>query len=300
MNQQVKSIIKQIIPPKVIYKLRAALAQPKLTKARKTFEQAEGEPGWLGAGMLEKFQQRYSFPPEYGYDPQSLERRGKERAREILRLVKNKNINTFFELGCWDGMVSCILHRHGKIATAVDNRSEGFDERAIREGVKLLKMDAAHLEFKDESFDFVFSYDSFEHFTHPDLVLQEAIRVAKKGGFIYLVFGPLYMSPKGLHAYRSVTVPYCQFLFQKEVLRNFTQVKGLEPIDFDQLNGWSLDDYRELWNRYSHILKKVKYYEQIDPSGLDLIMEYPSCFKSKTPSFDNLIVSSIEVLFEKI
>ena len=108
------------------------------------------------------------------------------------------------------------------------------------------------------------------------------------------------MSPKGLHSYRSVTVPYCQFLFQKEVLRNFTQVKGLEPIDFDQLNSWSLDDYRELWNRYSHILKKVKYYEQIDASGLDLIMEYPSCFKSKTPSFDNLIVSSIEVLFVKI
>jgi ubiquinone/menaquinone biosynthesis C-methylase UbiE len=269
-------------------------------KARRIFEQAEVKPDWLGAEMLETLQRKNPFPPEYGYDPQSLERRGKERVREILRLINNKNLTNFLELGCWDGMVSCILHRHGKITTAIDNRSEGFDERAIREGVKLLKMDAAHLEFKDESFDFVFSYDSFEHFTQPDLVLQEVIRVAKKGGYIYLVFGPLYMSPKGLHAYRSVTVPYCQFLFRKEVLRNFTHMKGLEPIDFDQLNGWSLDNYRELWNRFSHSLKKVKYYEQIDPSGLDLIMKYPSCFKNKTPGFDNLIVSSIEVLFEKI
>jgi len=300
MSQQFKSIIKRIIPPRVVYQLRAALAQPKLTKARRIFEQASAEPAWLGTEILDNFQQRYPFPQEYGYDPQSLERRGKERAREILRLVKNKNLSTFLELGCWDGMVSCILHRHGKITTAIDNRSEGFDERAIREGVKLLEMDAAHLEFKDESFDFVFSYDSFEHFTQPDSVLQEAIRVAKKGGYIYLVFGPLYMSPKGLHAYRSVTVPYCQFLFPKEVLKDFTHAKGLDPIDFDQLNDWSLDNYSNLWSRYSHILKKVKYSEQIDPSGLDLIMKYPSCFKSKTPSFDNLIVSNIEVLFEKI
>ena len=36
-------------------------------------------------------------------------------------------------------------------------------------------MDAAKLQFKDESFDFVFSYDTFEHFAKPELVLQEAM-----------------------------------------------------------------------------------------------------------------------------
>ena len=74
-------------------------------------------------------------------------------------------------------------------------------------------MDAANMQFEDETFDFVFSYDAFEHFASPENVLLEAIRVVRKRGYIYLEFGPLYYSPYGEHAYRSITVPYCQFLF---------------------------------------------------------------------------------------
>ena len=36
-------------------------------------------------------------------------------------------------------------------------------------------MDASNLKFEDESFDFVFSYDSFEHFENAEQVLNEAI-----------------------------------------------------------------------------------------------------------------------------
>lgn len=295
MNQRIKSIIKKIVPEFIFYKLSTI-------KAKKIFERASETPIWLGRDILESLQQKYHFPPAYGYDPQSLEQRGKERAGEILSLIRKQKekINTFLELGCWDGMVSCVLLRHGKITTAIDNRSEGFDERAVREGVTLLQMDAAHLQFEDESFDFVFSYDAFEHFAEPERVLQEAIRVVKTGGYIHLVFEPLYMSPMGLHAYRSITVPYCQFLFPKEMLQDFANVRGLGQIPFDQLNEWSLEDYRKLWNRYSHRLKGIKYYEIPDVSHLDLIMSYPSCFKSKTKCFDNLIISSVEVLFKKI
>jgi len=299
---QFRSLVKRFVPKNAVYELQTFFGLHKLLRARKIFDASAKEPAWLGPEMLDSLQQKYPFPPNYGYDQESLGQRGKDRAGAILRLINpNKNeINTFLELGCWDGMVSCILRRKGKTATAIDNRSEGFDARAVREGVRFMNMDAACLEFGDESFDFVFSFDAFEHFARPATVLQEASRVTKKGGFIYLLFGPLYMSPKGLHAYRSVTIPYCQFLFQKEMLKEFTQVNGLQPIDFDQLNGWSLEEFHQLWNRCPHTLKRIKYYERLDLSGLDLVMKYPSCFKSKTENFDNLVVSSIAVLFEKI
>lgn len=71
-------------------------------------------------------------------------------------------------------MVCCILQRMGKKTTALDKESRFFDKRALCEDVKFLKMDAAHLQFEDESFDFVFSYDSFEHFANPGAALQEA------------------------------------------------------------------------------------------------------------------------------
>lgn len=302
MNQKIKLIIKKIVPKTVRYNLFSILFKPKIIGAKKTFERAPETPTWLKWDKLESLQQKYPFPPEYGYDSQTLERRGKKRAREILDLIpaKKEETNIFLELGCWDGMVSYALHRMGKKTTAIDRRSKGFDKRVLCESVTLLQMDATHLQFEDKSFDFVFSYDSFEHFANPDAVLQEAIRVVKTGGYIYLNFGPLYMSPIGLHAYRSITIPYCQFLFPKELLKDFTKVKGLNPIDFDQINGWSLENYHKLWNHYSHRLKKIKYFEKINPFNLDLVIKYPSCFKSKTKCFDNLIVSSIEVLFKKI
>ena len=130
-------------------------------------------------------------------------------------------------------------------------------------------------------------------------MIREAIRVVKRGGYIYLFFGPLYMSPFGLHAFESITVPYCQFLFPKDLLEDFVNGKGLKKIDFDQVNRWSLEDYRKLWSQYSHRLQRIRYYEVPSPFELDLIVKYPSCFKSKTKSFDNLVVWAIEVLFRK-
>lgn len=108
------------------------------------------------------------------------------------------------------------------------------------------------------------------------------------------------MSPMGLHGYRSVTVPYCQFLFPEEMIHDFIYEKGLKQINYDHVNKWSLKDYRKLWDKYSGRLEKVRYHEGLNVSHLDLIMKYPSCFRSKTKFFDNLVASSISVLFKKI
>jgi len=299
VNQKAKSVIRSCVPKPALRALRRAHAKVVSVGARRTFEGAPEEPVWLERSTLETLQKEYPEPPAYGYDPHSLERRGRQRAREVLRLIgaRASRITKFLELGCLDGMVSCLLQRMGKEATAVDVECERFDERAMREGVRLLEMDAAHLQLEDESFDLVFSYNCFEHFADPESVLQEAIRVARKGGYVYLNFGPLYMSPMGLHAYRTITVPYCQHLFPKEVLQEFADSIG--GIDYSSINGWSVEDFRSLWHRYSHRLTKTVYYEQPNVSHLDLIAKYPSCFKSKTKNFDNLIVADIEVLFEK-
>lgn len=300
LDPGLKSIIKKAIPKSVLYSSWGVFSRWKTRKARKVFERAPEAPAWLGLDLLELLQKQYPFPGEYGYDPEALERRGEKWSNEILDLVRPHRDGAFLELGCWDGMVSCCLQRRGFRATAIDNRSEGFDERAKREGVRLLQMDAARLALDDESFDCVFSYDAFEHFADPGLVLQEAVRVAKRGGYIYLVFGPLYMSSMGLHAYRSITVPYCQFLFTRELLEDFVHAKGLMPIDFGQVNGYTLEEFRQILNRYSSVLRRIRYYEIPEVRHIDLIKKFPSCFKSKTTCFDNLIVSSIEVLFKKI
>lgn len=282
---------------KIIYKIYIRI---KLIKVKLFFKFAKAEPAWLRFEMIEFYQQKYSPLPQYGYDPQTLANRGKERAINILNLIPSKIVNTFLELGCWDGMVSYFLQRMGKSTVATDISSKGFDERSLREGVNIIQMDAHQLNFKNETFDVIFSYDTFEHFENPEKVLQEAIRVVKIGGYIFLDIGPLYLSPFGAHIYRQITIPYCHVLFQGNLLQLFAEANELGILDFHLVNGYSVEYFRKLWIRYSARLKKIKYVERSNLSYLDLIGKHASCFKNKTRIFDNLIISKIYVLFQKI
>jgi len=266
-----------------------------------TLMKASDSPAWLGWDELVALQDEYPHEPGHGYDPRAREKRGEERAQELMGLTQrlSGNMDRLLELGCGDGMASCAMQQRGKAATAIDRCAARFDDRAVRAGVELAEMDAAHLLFEDNTFDCVVSFDAFEHFEEPERVLLEAARVVKKGGYIYIAFGPLYMSPRGLHAWRSINVPYCQLLFPEELLKRYTEENGLEPIDFAQVNRWTLEDYRKLWGCHSRTLKRIVYRENSDPSCLDLVARYPSCFRSKTHRLDNLTVASIGALFKK-
>lgn len=300
---RVRSLIKRILPQSVTGSLRISLLNlpHRLEKrsVQRIFESAEKVPPYLEPGVLERLQRQYPPLPEYRYDAPSVELRGKERAAQILRLPGARQAESFLELGCWDGMVSLELHRKGKNTTAIDITDAGFDGRAAGEGVMLRKMDAAVMEFADESFDFVFSYAAFEHLASPEGALREAIRVVRVNGYIYLDFGPLYYSPFGQHAYRSITVPYCQFLFEKHVINEFAAQNGRDLIDFKHVNEWSLEMWRNLWKSTSHLLRTVNYREDVDLLHLRLIREYPSCFKSKSDCIENFFVENIRVLFQK-
>jgi ubiquinone/menaquinone biosynthesis C-methylase UbiE len=299
----VRTLAKRLTPRFIIRGIRDAQSsfqRIKLPRTRTIFENAGTYPAYLVSEDLELLQRKYPPLPEYGYDPSSTERRGFRRAGEILGLPAARSAKTYLELGCWDGMVSCFLQRHGKRATAIDIRSDGFDDRARREGVRFLEMNAENLQFPDESFDCVFSYDTFEHFPQPGLVLANALRVLRPGGRLFLNFGPLYLSPFGQHAYRTITVPYCQLLFARSTLNDFAVSNGLNVIEFNHVNGWRLAEYRKLWESQSSSLKTEQYVESLNLAHLDLIRSYPACFRSKTDRFKDLIVETVTAVFEKV
>lgn len=295
----VKGLVKKILPPKIIRRIFRLRQISEATWTRLIFRATNPSDELLQFDSLAELQKQYSFPPEYGYDSGVLDERGRERAVQLLSLIPSA-ITSSLELGCWDGMVSCHLAGKGLKATGIDARDEGFDKRAIEGGAKLLKMDAAGLDFEDDSFDLVFSYDAFEHFSNPSNVFDEVYRVVKAGGYIYLDFGPLYNSPMGLHAYRQITVPYCQVLFSNETLSQFLSRENMTPLDFNHCNGWSLAQFREIWAKYQGRLQKVKFTEKRDYYHLDLIRKYPGIFRKRNGDFEEFITSSVRVLFKKI
>ncbi|NOY68271.1 MAG: class I SAM-dependent methyltransferase [Deltaproteobacteria bacterium] len=300
MKNSVRESIKRFVPKELRYRLKNIYRNLKTFKARKAFDAAVESPEWLDSEMLEYLQDKYSYPPASSYTLQDRKKAADERVAAIFNTIGSEapKINRFLDLGCSEGLVCAALERCGKFAVGIDLTAL-FVEGPDRNAAFFSRMDASRLAFTDGSFDFIFSFASFEHFNDPRAVIEECIRIVRPGGYIYLHFGPLYLSHYGLHAYRSITIPYCQCLFDKEALIIFCEKKGLKPPAFDSLNQWTLENFRSLWKAYPSKLRRVRYYEYINTDHVDLITSYPYCFKSKTQYFHNLIVPEIEVLFQK-
>lgn len=302
MSKQTRQLAKRIVPKPLLIRTWAAYSRRKAANARAAFEADHAGPDWLGLEELSILQVQYPLEPmTYLYDDESLARRGRERAQEMLSLVPadTSDLHRFLDLGMWDGMVCYALEQMGKRTAGIDIRVEGIAEQAADSDAEFLGMDASALAFADDSFDFVFSYNSFEHFPDPERVLLEATRVVRPGGYIYLNFGPLWLSPRGAHQFQVLSVPYVECLFTKETQRAFAEREEIELMGFFWMNEWPLHRYRALWQQFRERLERVAYYETFNADHVDLIERYPSCFRHKTSHFEDLIVSNIEVLFRK-
>jgi SAM-dependent methyltransferase len=111
------------------------------------------------------------------------------------------------------GYVQMLLTNGPKrLIKTVGRKALGVDSRYQRElarqlGVpgltrpKPLVMDAAHMAFPGQIFDFVYSMAVFQHLVQPAGVLDEMVRVLKPGGGLYLDF-ILYTGPTGSHDVR--------------------------------------------------------------------------------------------------
>lgn len=301
-NRQLRQIAKQLIPKRLLVDAWAAYCRRKAQPARRAFEAAAESPAWLGLAELDTLQRAYPVEPmRYKYDPNSLAARGQERARAMLALAgrEGEALHRFLDLGMWDGMTSHALQTVGKTAVGIDIRVAGLDTRAVAGGAAFAGMDAGRLGFAAESFDFVYSFNSFEHFPDPEIVLQEALRVLRPGGLLYLEFGPLWLSPRGAHQFQTISVPYVECLFTKETLTAYAAAHDISLMGYFWMNEWPLARYRALWDRYADRLERVAYYEIYNADHVDLITRYPTCFRHKTSHFDDLIVSNIEALFRK-
>ena len=221
------------------------------------------------------------------YHPRTVAARAAERAAQIIDWMPLER-GEVLEVGCGDATVGAALQSHQVGYTGIDLSDTEFNLYATvtEAGVRLIKMNAHNMDFEDETFDLVFSYDSFEHFEEPSKSFEEIIRVTKPGGHILLSFGPLFMSPWGLHVGYSIGVPYCQFLFNQETLMTFVDNEKLRPIGY-YCNGWRVSQYRSLFtDQRVHCLS---YNESKDLSHIPLIKKYAPIFRNHADNVEDLL-----------
>ncbi len=228
--------------------------------------------------------------------------RGIQRAPALIQISGLRRPGArALDASCGDGMTGTLLASYGHQVTLHD-LEDWRDPRARPLPFTLGDL-CQGLPMESESFDLVFSYNTFEHLTDPAQALAELLRLTKKGGVLYLDFGPLYNSPWGLHAFGAMRMPYPQFLFspafREAKFRDFGLYDlGRETDTLQPLNGWRAEQYERLWCETGcEILSQTA---KRDTSHLDLIERFPQSFQGQGLTFDDVTVTQLDVALRRI
>ena len=103
------------------------------------------------------------------------------------------------DVGCGNGWSSFCFAASGFRATGIDLNASAF-ECPSHESLDMVEGSMLHLDFPDESFDVVVTYQCLEHVPDPREGLREMARVCRHGGVLCVV-GPNLVTPTlGLRA----------------------------------------------------------------------------------------------------
>lgn len=107
------------------------------------------------------------------------------------------NEPTVLDIGAGDGLITYLLNKKPDI------RCIGIDDNRLAVNLAKEKKslvfhgDAYNIPFGDNMFSAVLMADVIEHFETPDIAIEEAKRVLKKGGYFYITTPPAMKN--GLH-----------------------------------------------------------------------------------------------------
>jgi SAM-dependent methyltransferase len=231
-------------------------------------------------------------------------------SNRVARIARLYSLHRVLEAGCGQGIAAHHLQRLGFQVYATDIR-EILDAHVRQSRLGFVTSDVCgSLPYRENEFDLVFSINSFEHFAAPEDALDEMLRVTKPGGLIYLVFGPLYFSPWGLHADRRLGMPYPQILFSESTIQRFVDEKQAQLASSysegsdktrigPYLNRYSVERYRNLVSERRHLIRVLSMIERTNLDGLAMIVRHSGIFRSRVASFANLTVSGIKLLAMK-
>ncbi len=104
-----------------------------------------------------------------------------------------------------------IIPKYEREATDLAKKL-GYSERFV-----YINASADELPYPDNSFDTIIINDAMEHFSRPEEVLTEAIRLLRPNGNLFINFPP-YGHPYGAHLSDAIALPWSQYLIPESGL----------------------------------------------------------------------------------
>ena len=222
---------------------------------------------------------------------------GIERISKKINLI-NKQV---LDIGCGYGALSsALLDKGSRVwATEIDANKLKFAQKQLAKNKNfnsvLIKNET--LPYEDDFFDVVIIFDVIEHVKNPTKIIQEALRVLKTSGYLYVEFTPYY-SITGHHLYDFAKWPI--HLLPKEKIKKIVFSKKIK----------SFMSAEDLWRQYESLNKlrigqfqqMVKKFKKIEERYL---IKYPEVFEINLPIIGYLgflkdyFTMSFEGLYQK-
>ena len=219
---------------------------------------------------------------------------GHERYAELIKIAGRQRFESVCEIGPGSGSVL-------KQFASSSNEIIGVDiKNSIYESDPKLKMILSGVhnmsQLPNNSVDFLYSYDAFEHIPEIEKGFDECFRVLKPGSLMYIKVGPTFLSPWGYHYYHILRAPYIHVLFSEEVLLKYAKLK---TIEVPYINKVVATDYINYLKKLPPNCKVLSLKYDFDWYNTDMITKYAEVFKAKQVSFFDFFINSFSILIQK-
>ena len=254
--------------------------------------------------MISKINEANSFK-QSRISPEHYFQWRKKRASACIEKISNKiglTDKRALDIGCGYGALSSVLLERGAQvwATEIDSDKLKFaqDKLAGNKYLNSILVESEALPYNDCFFDIVFIFDVIEHVKNPAKMIQEASRVLKSGGYLYVEFTPYY-SITGHHLYDFAKWPI--HLLPREKIKKIVFSKKIKSFmtaeyywrQFESLNKLRINQFQQMVNKFKKIEERY-------------LIKYPEKFEINIPivnylgSWKDYFTMSFEGLYQKV
>ena len=244
-----------------------------------------------------------AFLTPHTFDRVYFDNRGNhptQHIRTTRSLVQIKGADVL-AMGCRDGQEAQLWRQRGaRSVTGIDYTPRTDAWRRLRQNdprMCFLAADARRLPFADRTFDIVSSESLLEHVRHPGDAIAEMHRVAKPGGLVYSIFGPLYFTAGGAHyegTYEHLLQERAMFIdWIKARNRPIETEECLSYYDADMFSYWTADQYLHEFRKHT-IMRSAVF---LSPEARRVQRQHPDMWTRLTATHAerDLLVSGLAI-----
>jgi len=215
------------------------------------------------------------------YDEKSDFLHHEKEINNLLWILKEAGITLkpdieILDIGGGQGMHAGLLTRYAQKVYCADVLEYGalyngefiklLKEKYQRNGydlslekIEFNQTNALELLYRDNYFDLVVSFNSFEHISDPAKALCEAIRVTKPHGAIFITLDPLWTADTGGHFIARVPEPWGHLLYSTEKYADRMKHAGASESEINEykhaINRFRLHQYKAIF--HSQVLNEL-------------------------------------------